>query len=439
MREVQVPPFTERLRAVAAASRALFMAAVLRRHVTTAGADTLVYNNRNEGPPDLDELWRDFNRKLSGLFGGKPPTPGRPSGGDGGGGGPSFQPDMKSAGIGVGLIGAVALLIWLGSGFFIVQEGYQGVVTTFGKFSHTKDAGFQWRLPYPIQAHEVVAVTQLQSVEVGRNAVVQATGLRDSSMLTQDENIVDIRFVVQYRRADARAYLFENYRPDEAVVMAAESAVREIVGRSKVDQVLYEQRDAIAADLVKSIQAQLDRLKAGIVISNVNVQNVFVPDQVQAAFNDALKAGADRDRFKNEGQAYASDVIPKARGTAARLLEEAEGYKARVIAQADGDAQRFRSVLTEYQRAPAVTRDRLYLETMQQVYSNVTKIMVDSRAGSNLLYLPLDKLLQQTGAAAPAPAGAAVTVPTPSADPTGTQIVDIRSRDGARTRDREGR
>lgn len=440
MREVQVLPFSERLRAVAAASRALFVAAVLRRRAATAVGDTLVYNNRNEGPPDLDELWRDFNRKLSGLFGGKPPPPGRPGGGDGGGGGgPSFQPDMKSAGIGVGLIGAVALLIWLGSGFFIVQEGYQGVVTTFGKYSHTKDAGFQWRLPYPVQAHELVAVTQLQSVEVGRNAVVQATGLRDSSMLTQDENIVDIRFVVQYRRADARAYLFENFRPDEAVVMAAESAVREIVGRSKVDQVLYEQRDAIAADLVKSIQAQLDRLKAGIVISNVNVQNVFVPDQVQAAFNDALKAGADRDRFKNEGQAYASDVIPKARGTAARLLEEAEGYKSRVIAQADGDAQRFRSVLAEYQRAPVVTRDRLYLETMQQVYSNVTKIMVDSRSGSNLLYLPLDKLLQQTGAAAPAAAGAPVAVPTPSTDPTGTQIVDIRSRDGARTRDREGR
>jgi len=310
------------------------------------------------------------------------------------------------------------------------------VVTTFGKYSHTKDAGFQWRFPYPVQAHEVVAVTQLQSVEVGRNVVVQATGLRDSSMLTQDENIVDIRFVVQYRRADAKAYLFENFRPDEAVVMAAESAVREIVGRSKVDQVLYEQRDAIAADLVKSIQAQLDRLKAGIVISNVNVQNVFVPDQVQAAFNDALKAGADRDRFKNEGQAYASDVIPKARGTAARLLEEAEGYRSRVIAQADGDAQRFRSVLAEYQRAPVVTRDRLYLETMQQVYSNVTKIMVDSRNGSNLLYLPLDKLLQQ-GAA---PVAAATAVPTPpSTDPSGTQIVDIRSRDGARTRDREGR
>ena len=413
MREPTAPKFADRLRA-------------------------LIFSNRNDGPPDLDELWKDFNKKLSGLFGGKGgpggPRDDRPPSGGGG-----FQPGMKSAGIGAGLIGVVALLVWLGSGFFIVQEGQQAVVTTFGRFSHTADAGFQWRLPYPIQAHEVVSVTQLQSVEVGRSSVVQATGLRDSSMLSQDENIVDIRFTVQYRRADARAYLFENRNADEAVVMAAESAVREIVGRSKVDSVLYERRDAIAADLVKSIQSQLDRLKSGIVVSNVNVQNVFVPDQVQAAFNDALKAGADRDRFKNEGQAYASDVIPKARGTAARLLEEAEGYKARVTAQAEGDAQRFRSVLAEYQRAPAVTRDRLYLETMQQVYSNVSKIMVDSRAGSNLLYLPLDKLMQQ-GAAPAAGAAAAANVPSPaSVDPTGTQSVDIRSRDGARTRDREGR
>ena len=243
---------------------------------------------------------------------------------------------MKSAGIGVGLIVAVAGLVWLGSGFYIVQEGQQAVVTTFGRYSHTSDAGFKWRFPYPVQAHEMVSVTQLQSVEVGRNTVTQATGLRDSSMLTQDENIVDIRFTVQYRRTDARAYLFENRNPDEAVVQAAESAVREIVGRSRVDLVLYEQRDAIAADLVKSIQAQLDRLKAGIVISNVNVQNVQVPDQVQAAFNDAVKAGADRDRFKNEGQAYASDVIPKARGTASRLMEEAEGYRARVVGTGRG-------------------------------------------------------------------------------------------------------
>ena len=200
-------------------------------------------------------------------------------------------------------------------------------------------------MPYPFQAHETVSVTQLRSIEVGRNAVSQATGLRDSSMLTQDENIVDIRFTVQYRLKDARAFLFENRDPEEAVTLAAESAVREIVGKSKIDSVLYEQRDAIATDLVKSVQAQLDRLKAGILIVNVNVQSVQAPEQVQAAFDDALKAGADRDRLKNEGQAYASDVIPKAQGTAARLREEAEGYKSRVIAQAEGDAQRFRRVL----------------------------------------------------------------------------------------------
>jgi len=401
----------------------------------------LIFNNRNDGPPDLDELWRDFNKKLSGLFGNKGGRDGGQRGGDdrpppGGGG---FQPDARSAGIGAALIGGVAVLVWLGSGFFIVQEGQQAVVTTFGRYSHTSDAGFQWRLPYPVQAHEIVAVSQLQSVDVGRNAVVQATGLRDSSMLTQDENIVDIRFTVQYRRADARAYLFENNRPDEAVVMAAESAVREIVGRNRVDSVLYEQRDAIAAELVKNIQAQLDRVKAGIVIGNVNVQNVQVPDSVQAAFNDAVKAGADRDRFKNEGQAYASDVIPKARGTASRLMEEAEGYRSRVIAQAEGDAQRFRSVLTEYQKAPAVTRDRLYLETMQSIYANVTKVMVDSRSGSNLLYMPLDRLLQggTPGAAGGAPA--IVPVPTPEPAPSTATPTDVRSRDGARTRDREGR
>jgi membrane protease subunit HflK len=343
---------------------------------------------------------------------------------------------MKSAGIGAGLIAGVAALVWLGSGFFIVQEGQQAVVTSFGKYSHTSDAGFQWRFPYPFQAHETVPVTQLRSVEVGRSNVGQATGLRDSSMLTQDENIVDIRFTVQYRLKDARAYLFENNRPDEAVVQASESAVREIVGRSKVDSVLYEQRDALAADLVKSVQAQLDRLKAGIIVANVNVQNVQVPEQVQAAFNDAVKAGADRDRFKNEGQAYASDVIPKARGTASRLKEEAEGYRARVIAQAEGDAERFRSVLTEYQKAPGVTRDRLYIDTMQQVYSNVSKVMVDSRSGSNLLYLPLDKLMQQAGAPVTAATPAAAPAEAPAAS---TNTGDVRSRDTSRARDREGR
>ncbi|MCM0610672.1 MAG: FtsH protease activity modulator HflK [Ideonella sp. WA131b] len=447
MRESASPsieaPFGHRLQRAARAFSAWAGAAITRggRHAGSR-SEGPVFNNRNDGPPDLDELWRDFNRKLSGLFGGKGGSGGRsnrPDGSGGGGGGGGFQPDMKSAGIGAGLIGGVAALLWLGSGFYIVQEGQQAVVTTFGKYAQTKDAGFQWRLPYPIQAHETVAVSQLQSVEVGRSAVVAATGLRDSSMLTQDENIVDIRFTVQYRRTDARAYLFENNRPDEAVIMAAETAVREIVGKSRVDQVLYEQRDAIAADLVRSIQAQLDRLKAGITIANVNMQSVQVPEQVQAAFNDAVKATADRDRFKNEGQAYASDVIPKARGTASRLMEEAEGYRARVVAQAEGDAQRFRSVLAEYQKAPAVTRDRLYIDTMQQVYTNVSKVMIDSRSGSNLLYLPLDKLLQQAGVpAAIAPAPGPVATPS-SVDPAAAQSVDIRSRADARSRDREGR
>ena len=437
--EPDVPaPLGLRLNELGRATWALMRTALRpnRSRPVHSGSDRgLVYSNRNDGPPDLDELWRDFNRKLGGLFGGKgggqPPQRG---GGDGGGS--SFQPDMKSAGIGLGLIAGVAALVWLGSGVFIVQEGQQAVVTSFGRYAQTRDAGIQFRWPYPFQAHETVAVTQLRSVEVGRNTIGQATGLRDSSMLTEDENIVDIRFTVQYRLKDSRAYLFENRNPDEAVVQASESAVREIVGRSKVDQVLYEQRDAIAADLVKSIQAQLDRLNAGVVIANVNVQNVQVPEQVQAAFNDAVKAGADRDRFKNEGQAYAADVIPKAQGNAARLKEEAEGYRSRVVAQAEGDAQRFRSVLAEYQKAPTVTRDRLYLETMQSVYSNVSKVMVDSRNGSNLLYLPLDKLMQQAGAAAPP---TAATPPTPTPETASTAGADARSRDGARTRERDVR
>ena len=405
------------------------LAARLARRIFSNG-------NRNEGPPDLDELWRDFNRKLSGLFG-RPGRGGETGTGNGGGGG-GMPPDMRSAGLGAGLIAIVVALIWLGSGFFIVQEGQQAVVTSFGRYAYTADAGFQWRFPYPFQAHEIVPVTQLRSKEIGRNTVVQATGLRDSSMLTQDENIIDIRFTVQYRLKDARAYLFENRNPDDIIVeQAAESAVREIVGRSNVDSVLYEQRDAIAADLAKSVQAQLDRLNSGILVVAVNVQNVQVPEQVQAAFNDAFKAGADRDRLKNEGQAYASDVIPKAQGTSARLRAEAEGYRSRVVSQAEGDAERFRSVLTEYQKAPGVTRDRLYVDTMQQVFSNVSKVMIDSRNGNSLLYLPLDKLMQQAGLPVAPAAAAPAAGDSSTLGSTGTS--DARSRDSQRSRERETR
>jgi modulator of FtsH protease HflK len=249
-------------------------------------------------------------------------------------------------------------------------------------------------------------------------------------MLTQDENIVDIRFSVQYRLKDARAYLYENRSPDEAVNQAAESAVREVVGRSSMDSVLYEKRDAIAS-----------YFNTGIAIVNVNVGNVQAPEQVQAAFDDAFRATADRERLKNEGQAYANDVIPKAQGGAARLREQAEGYKARVVAAAEGDAQRFNQVLTEYQKAPSVTRDRMYIDAMRQVYSNVSKIMVDSKANSSLLYLPLDKLIQQSSAAAQAaaaptpPPESAPAPPTPAAAPA----LETRSRDGLRNRDRDAR
>jgi modulator of FtsH protease HflK len=428
---------TERVSDVARAAWALIhgVVASIPARLSRRPVPLLNSGGRGDGPPDLDELWRDFNRKLSGLFGGKG---GQRPNGSGGNGGPSFQPDMKNAGIGVSLIAGLVVLIWAASGFFIVQEGQQAVVTSFGKYSRTVDAGFNWRFPYPFQASEVVGVTQLRSVEVGRSAVVQATGLRESSMLTKDENIVDIRFTVQFRLKDARAYLFENKNPDDAVVQAAESAVREIVGKSEMDSVLYEQRDAISIQLLKSVQTQLDTLKTGILVVNVNVGNVQAPEQVQAAFDDAFRAGADREKARNEGQAYANDVIPKAKGNAARVHEEAEAYKARVVARAEGDAQRFNRVLAEYQKAPAVTRDRIYIDTMRDIYSNVSKVMVDSRNNSNLLYLPLDKLIQQSGVAA-VPSPATPATPAPESSPAGTSSTDTRLRDGQRSRDRDAR
>ena len=394
----------------------------------------------NQGPPDLDELWRDFNRKLGGLFGGKGRRPDNGGGFGGGGEGGGFKPDMRSAGIGAIVVAALVVLIWLGTGFFIVQEGQQAVITQFGKYHGTVEAGFNWRLPWPIQRHETVNLTQLRSVEIGRNSVVQATGLKESSMLTQDENIVDVRFTIQYRLKSAAQFLFENRNPDDAVIKAAESAIREVVGRVNMDDLLGRNSENIQRDVAKSIQLQMDRYKTGIEVQNVNIQNVQPPEQVQAAFDDALKAGQDRDRLKNEGQAYANDVIPRAKGAAARLKEESDGYSARIVAQAEGDAQRFRSVLTEYQKAPQVTRDRMYIDTMQQVYSSVTKVLVDSRNGNSLLHMPLDKLMQQVGAAPADNAGAAPAAAAPAVPASPAAIPgDARARDNSRTRERESR
>lgn len=392
-------------------------------------------------PPDLDEIWNDFNRKLGALFG--KPTP--PNGKNGNNGG-NFQPDMKNAGIGAGLIGGAAVLLWLSTGLFIVQEGQQAVITQFGKYKGTVTAGVGWRLPYPIERHELVFVTQIRSVDVGRDAILKATGLRESAMLTQDENILDIKFAVQYRLNDARAFLFESKNPEQAVVQAAETAVREVLGKMKMDAALSEERDQIAPRVRALMQSILDRYKVGVEVVGINLQQggVRPPEQVQASFDDVLKAGQERERTKNEAQAYANDVVPRAVGTASRLKEEAEAYKARVVAQAEGDAQRFRSVLVEYQKAPQVTRDRMYLDSMQQIYSNVTKVLVESRQGGNLLNLPLDKIIHMgnnpggvvnpDAVAAPQPATVA---PAPAT--TAPAAPDVRGREAVRTRERETR
>ena len=389
-----------------------------------------------EGPPDLEEMWRDFTRKLSSFFG-----LGKKGSEPGNGGGGGFQPDAQSAGIGVAVVAAIVVVVWLFSGSFIVQEGQKGVVTTFGRYSHTVEAGWGWRWPYPIQAEQTIDFTQSKKVEIGTVTTNSATGLRDSAMLTQDENIVDVRFSVQYSLKDARAFLFENNNPREAVVQAAESAVREIVGSSPVDSVIFEQRGALTAALVKSIQAQLDTLNTGIVIANVNIESVNPPEQVTAAFSDVVKAGVDRDALKNEGQAYANHVIPAAQGDAARLREDALAYKARVVNAAEGDANRFKAIYAEYQKAPAVTRDRMYIDAMQDVYSHVTKVMVDTH-GNNLVQLPLDKLTQAAAAnvAAPAPADAGAPAATVTVTPTDPATnADPRLRDNARGRDRDSR
>ena len=392
----------------------------------------------NDGPPDLDELWREFNRKLNGLFGrrgggGTPPG----SGGEGG-------PSLKGAGAGIGVIFAVALLLWLASGFYIVQEGQASAVLQFGEFKYLNDrAGLTWRVPYPVQTNEVVNVQQLRQIEVGYRSNVKNKVLKESLMLTQDQSIVDMQFAVQYRISDAVAWLFNNNAgpaPDELIRQGAETAMREVVGQRGIDQVLYEEKEAVAKDSQKLMQGIVDRYKAGVSVVDVTIQQAQPPEQVQAAFEDANKAAQDRERLINEGRAYANDVIPKARGSAARLLQEAEGHKQRVIATAQGDASRFKAVLTEYSKAPQVTRERLYIETMQQIYSNASKVYIDSKAPGSLLYLPLDKLMQ-VNADPQRPGPTAPAQGNPGAERPPEPAPEGRSppRDGLRSRDRDAR
>jgi modulator of FtsH protease HflK len=380
----------------------------------------------NDGPPDLDQLWRDFNQRLNRLFGKR--------GGDGGG----YRPDARGVGVIASVGGAILVLIWLASGAFIVPEGQVGLVTTFGRLTHKTGAGFNWRWPAPFQAHTTVDVSRVRTAEVGYRGSVRAKNTKESLMLTDDENIIDIQFAVQYTLKDPVAWIYNNRdHDDEAVRQIAETAIREVVGKSKMDFVLYEGREQVAIDVNKLMQNIADRYALGVQVTNVTMQSVQPPEQVQSAFDDAVKAGQDRARARSEGEAYANDIIPRSRGAAIRLTQDAEAYRSQVVESATGNASRFSQVVAEYQKAPAVTRDRMYLETMQQIFSSASKVMVDAKANSNLLYLPLDKLISQTAANDAAVGSRSGPVQMPAA-PTSTSTPspqDIMTTDTTRQRD----
>ena len=387
----------------------------------------------NSGPPDLDELWRNLNKKLNNLL--KRKSSGGGGEGSGGGEKPTGGKPLHFRG-GIGLVAGLLLLMWVSSGFYIVNEGQRGVVLRFGKYVETTQAGLRWHMPYPVEIVESVNLSQVRTVEIGYRNNVRSKVLKESLMLTDDENIIDIQFAVQYILKNPEEFLFNNREPESAVMQAAETAIREVIGKSKMDFVLYEGREQVAAQTTVLMQEILDRYKIGVAISKVTMQNAQPPEQVQAAFDDAVKAGQDRERQKNEGQAYANDVIPKARGNAARLMEEAEGYKQRVIVSSEGDASRFKQILVEYSKAPGVTRDRMYLDMMQQVLSSSTKILVDQKSGNNLLYLPLDKLIQNSG---PSPTPAQTTETPPSVAHETAPDAGARTREAFRGRERESR
>ncbi len=389
--------------------------------------------NRSRGQgDDLDRLWEEFNRALGGMLGqperGRRPQDQRDERNDQDSRNGErqesrfddrndqvhptqdqirkqfesirrMQPNFlkpKSNGKGLAFALVVALGLWGATGFYIVPEGQSGIVTTFGKYTETTMPGFRWHLPWPVQNADIVDVSSVRTVAIGAAGRVNREA--EALMLTDDENIVDLRFNVQYRikaGEGAMNYLFRSRHPDESVRQTAESAMREVVGRRKMDSVLFESKQEIAEGVKRIMQDMLDRYHTGIEVMSVAIQNAQPPQPVQAAFNDAVKAGQDRERQINEGEAYANAVIPKAHGMAARLQQEAEGYKTRVVETATGDAERFSQILAQYEKAPQVTRDRMYVDMMQQVLQSTTKVYVDTKDGNNLLYLPFDKLMEQ--------------------------------------------
>lgn len=386
----------------------------------SGGKDPWGQKNSDQGPPDLDEIVRNLQKKLSGLFGGRGGGRGSKPGGAGNG----------TGGIGLSLILVVAIALWIASGFYIVQQGERGVVLQFGKKSEVTEAGLRWHIPWPIEHVEKVNVEKVHKIEIGYRVNERTGGKtkvpRESVMLTGDENIVDLEFAVQYRIKNADDFLFNVRDVQGTITQATESAVREVAGNRTMDFILTEGRDEVGQDTQNLLQEILDSYKTGIFITKVEMQKALPPEEVKPAFDDAVKAREDQQRFINEAQSYANDITPRARGKAARLIQEAEGYKAATIARAEGDARRFSLVAREYAKAPRVTRDRLYLDAMEQVLSNTTKIFVDQKAGNNLLYLPLDRLIQQGGASASGNQSMMNDLP-PAAETGGAQV-ESRSR-----------
>jgi membrane protease subunit HflK len=341
-----------------------------------------------KGPPDLDEAIRSLQEKLAKFFGG-----GNNNGGDNSSNNlPSINP-VK----GVGFVTAGAVLLWGISGFYIVDEGNNGVETRFGKYIGTTQSGLNWHLPAPIEQVELVNVKQNRSIEVGYRSggteLMAGSVPTEALMLTKDENIVEVRLNVQYQIKDAKDFVFNIVNPAATLKQVTESVQRGVVGSSNMDFVLTEGRSEIVTQIKKEIQDVMDSYQSGVYITSVNLQDAQAPEQVQNAFADAIRAREDEQRLINEAEAYSNEVVPKARGAAARKMQEAEGYKAQIIAQAEGETDRFTKLLTEYKKAPEITRKRLYIESMEAVFSETNTVMVDVKGGNNMLYLPLDKMM----------------------------------------------
>lgn len=356
-----------------------------------------------QGPPDLDEALRNLKKKLSGLFG---------SGGGGGNGGGTGRAGMPGAGTSIGLIAVVLALIWLATGVYQVDAAERAVITRFGQYVRTTQPGVGMHLPWPIEAKQVVNISSIDSFS------------DQTRMLTSDENLVDIDLEVQFRRIDPVAYVFNVRDPDATLREVSESAIREAIGRSKLDAVLESGRQEIAAITKELVQKTLDGYKVGLEITSINLKDVKVPEQVAPSQQDAIKAREDKVRYSLEAQAYANDILPKAQGSAGRMIQDAEAYKAQKMANATGESERFLKLLPEYQRAPQVTRERLYLETVEAIYASSKKVLLDTKGSGNMIYLPLDKLVEQNRG----DAGGTVTVTRPLVVDSNSSAPDGRVR-----------